>query len=93
MERPYFKNSLKYRYIYLSNNGEKIAVTDGFSFVMHDQGPRCNMGFTGKSESAARNVPGAKAGIIYLSQRRYVPVQSKQSNQLFCIMKYSFYNY
>lgn len=47
-------------------------------FVMHDQDCRVMWASLGNPSLAARSIPGANAGIILLSQRKYVPVQSSR---------------
>lgn len=47
-------------------------------FVMHDQGLQSTWASLGNPSLAARSVPGANAGIILLSQRKYVAVQSSR---------------
>lgn len=80
VEAIFLKDSLKYRYIYISNNGEKISSYRWFSLFLSCmiKDHSVTWASLGNLSLAARNVPGAKAGIILLSQRKYVPVQSSK---------------
>ena len=77
-----------------SNNGEKISSYRWFSPLCHTWlRVQSSVGFTGKSESHGQEPSRSKGWHYFAFSEKICFCSVKQSNQSFCIMKYSFYHH